>query len=231
MARPLPFIRGTSLSSLLRSVDEQFMGSFAGIAPSLIDFYRKTELSVYIGIAETLESLGGGVMEEAIPPSAEHPCASVETLKGVVEKASIALLPLTHGELMRATQLVKGHSVVEVPSKWNNTGDAAPDTMGLTSRTSVPRRLRHGAVQARGELAKAYASRKTSLRPLQVHVPCATNPRASERMPVRHGFCPLLHVHDGGNGDYGFICHSSACGDQRGLPMLCLHSTPLWPPT
>ncbi len=36
-----PSYGGMGLNSLARSVDEEFVGSFAGIASSLIEFYRK----------------------------------------------------------------------------------------------------------------------------------------------------------------------------------------------
>ncbi len=53
-----PSYGGIGLQSLERSADEEFLGSFAGISASLIAFCRKTELPVYIAIAEALESMG-----------------------------------------------------------------------------------------------------------------------------------------------------------------------------
>ena len=53
-----PSYGGMGLNSLTRSADEDFLGSFAVIAASLISFCRKTELEVYIRIAEALEDLG-----------------------------------------------------------------------------------------------------------------------------------------------------------------------------
>jgi hypothetical protein len=40
------------------SAGEEYLGSFAGIAAALISFCKKTELQVYIRIAEALETLG-----------------------------------------------------------------------------------------------------------------------------------------------------------------------------
>ncbi len=45
---------GAGLESLEHSADEEFLGSFAGIAASLISFCRKAEIHAYIRIAETL---------------------------------------------------------------------------------------------------------------------------------------------------------------------------------
>jgi len=53
-----PAYGGIGLRSLERAADEDLMGSFAGISASLIAFCRKTELPVYIAIADALESMG-----------------------------------------------------------------------------------------------------------------------------------------------------------------------------
>ncbi len=55
-----PSYGGSCLTSLDHSADEELLGSFAGIAASLIAFCRKTELPVYIAMAEVLEALGDG---------------------------------------------------------------------------------------------------------------------------------------------------------------------------
>ncbi len=53
-----PFLLwGAELKSLTRSADEEFIGSFAGIASSLIAFCRKTNLPIYIRIAKAMEAL------------------------------------------------------------------------------------------------------------------------------------------------------------------------------
>ncbi len=44
---------------------------------------------------------------------------------------SPALSPLTDDELSLATQLERGHSIVEVPGKWNRHGDTTPDPIVL----------------------------------------------------------------------------------------------------
>ncbi len=46
---------GARLKSLNAATNEEYMGSFAGIAATLIYFCRNTELPVYIKIAEALE--------------------------------------------------------------------------------------------------------------------------------------------------------------------------------
>jgi hypothetical protein len=53
-----PAYGGIGLLSLERVVDEELLGSFAGISASLIAFCRRTELPVYIAIAEALELMG-----------------------------------------------------------------------------------------------------------------------------------------------------------------------------
>ena len=53
-----PAYGGIGLQSLERAADEELLGSFAGISASLITFCRRTELPVYIAIAEALESMG-----------------------------------------------------------------------------------------------------------------------------------------------------------------------------
>jgi len=53
-----PSYGGVGLNSICRSADEEHFGSFATIAASLISFCRKTELHVYVGIAEALKAMG-----------------------------------------------------------------------------------------------------------------------------------------------------------------------------
>jgi hypothetical protein len=48
---------GAGLHSLEACADEELLGSFAGIAASLITFCRTTKLPVYSNIAEALETL------------------------------------------------------------------------------------------------------------------------------------------------------------------------------
>ena len=51
---------GAELQSLEASAGEEYLGSFAGIAATLVSFCSNTELPVYIKIAEALEREGGG---------------------------------------------------------------------------------------------------------------------------------------------------------------------------
>jgi hypothetical protein len=141
-----PSYGGASLNSLFRSADEELLGSFADIAASLISFCRKTELLVYIGIAEAVESMGdvAKLLEEVVPPSPECPCESLEAIRAIsVRVAERSSLP-TERELTLATQLIRGHSIVEVPGKWNRLGDAAsapivlPETRTLLDFVTAP---------------------------------------------------------------------------------------------
>jgi len=114
-----PSYGGIELNSLARSADEKFVGSFAGIASSLIEFCRKTELPVYIGIAEALEALCDTVdmVEEDLPPSEELPYLSVAAIAAAAAMPTTSLSIPSDEELRTATQLVRGHAVVEVPGK------------------------------------------------------------------------------------------------------------------
>ena len=86
----LPSYGGAGLNSLSRSVDEELFGSFADIAAYLIAFCRKTELPVYIGIAEALEAMGDAavILEETDPPSPESPCKTLDVITVVSERAA-----------------------------------------------------------------------------------------------------------------------------------------------
>jgi hypothetical protein len=77
-----PAYGGIGLNSLARSADAEFVGSFAGIASSLIEFWRKNDLPIYIGIVEALEALGDAaeLLEEDLSPSDELPCVSVAAI-------------------------------------------------------------------------------------------------------------------------------------------------------
>ena len=52
-----PAFGGAGTHSLSNYADEEFLGSFAAIASALISFCKKTNLPVYIRIAEALEEL------------------------------------------------------------------------------------------------------------------------------------------------------------------------------
>ncbi len=124
---------GSNLNSLACSADKEFLGPFAGIEASLIAFYRKTELPVYASIVRALEGVGdaAALPKEETPPSADSPCASSAAVKAVAERVTTTLPPLTDEELTFATQLIRGHYMVEVPGKWTKLGDASPDIVVL----------------------------------------------------------------------------------------------------
>jgi len=128
-----PSYGGMGLNSLARSADEEFLGSVAAIVASLISFCRKTELEVYIRIAEALEDLGDTPeqQEDKLQSPTGRQCDTLAAIKTVSERASISMSPPTGEELNIATQLIRGHSIVEVPGKWNRTGDSTPDSIVL----------------------------------------------------------------------------------------------------
>ena len=66
------------------------------------------------------------VLEEAVPLSPENPCETLDAIRAVSERAIASISPPTEQELTLATQLIRSHSVVEVPGKWNRIGDSAP---------------------------------------------------------------------------------------------------------
>jgi hypothetical protein len=128
-----PSYGGMGMTSLTRSADEEFLGSFASIAASLISFCRKTELEVYIRIAEALEDLGDTLeqLEDDLLSPTGQQSDTLASIRTVSERASISMSPPTGEELNLVTQLIRGHSIVEVPGKWNKTGDPTPDSIVL----------------------------------------------------------------------------------------------------
>jgi hypothetical protein len=89
------------LNSLCRWADEELLGSFAAIAVSLISFCRKTELPVYIGIAEALEAMGdaANILEEVVSPSPEYPCESIDANRALSARATECTSLSTEQEL------------------------------------------------------------------------------------------------------------------------------------
>ena len=69
------------------------MGSFAVIASSLIEFCRKTDLPIYIDIAEALEAVGDAaeLLEEDLPPLEELPCVSVAAISAAAARVATSL--------------------------------------------------------------------------------------------------------------------------------------------
>ena len=66
-----------------------------------------------------MEGLGDAadLLDDAISPSVEHPCNSLADVSAEPDRVSSTLSPLIDVELSLATQLIRGHSVVEVPGK------------------------------------------------------------------------------------------------------------------
>jgi hypothetical protein len=100
---------GAGLQSMALAANEELMGSFAGIAASLISFYRNTELPVYIRIAEALEETKGeGVVESE--------CATVKGVKKAFERMEWLREPLFEEKSKTTTEQMKGSRVVETPA-------------------------------------------------------------------------------------------------------------------
>jgi hypothetical protein len=111
----LPFsCGGAELKCLTRSTDEEFIGSFAAIASSLISVCRKTNLPIYIRIAEVVEALADPITAED-EEVLLNPAPMLSAIRNTAERVEDALSPLSTDKLNLATQLIKGHSVVEVP--------------------------------------------------------------------------------------------------------------------
>ena len=115
------------------------MGSFAGIASSLVKFCRKTDLPIYIDIAEALEALGDAaeMLEEDLPPTKELPCVSVSAIATAAARVATSLSIPSDEEMLTVNHLVRGHSVVKVPGKWNCTGDKEPDLIVLPEPRTI----------------------------------------------------------------------------------------------
>jgi hypothetical protein len=111
----LPSYWGGGMNSLSRSADEEFLGSFTTIAASLFAFFRKTELPIYIRIAQALESLGdtGDPKDE----SEEYPFDILAALRATSDRTSSDISHSTEEEPPLAKQIIRGYSVVEVPGK------------------------------------------------------------------------------------------------------------------
>jgi hypothetical protein len=165
-----PSYGGVGLNFLSRSVDEEFLGSFAAIAASLISFCRKTELLAYVGIAEAMEGMGDNVevLEEAVPLSPENPCEPLDAIKTVSERATASISPPTEEELTMTTQLIRGHSIVEVPGKWNNIDDSAPAPIVLPETRTLMDFVTAPCKQ-KSQPHETNSPSTTCLQPLQEH--------------------------------------------------------------
>ncbi len=81
---------------MVSSADEEFMGSFAAIVSSLIAFYRKTYMQVYIRISEALEEL-----DSPLPRS--YTSATVANVREVSERLQAQGPDITAKELASAS--------------------------------------------------------------------------------------------------------------------------------
>jgi hypothetical protein len=61
-----------------------------------------------------------------------NPVPMLSAIRDTGERVEEALSPLSTDELNFATQLIKGHSVVEMPGKWNRNIDPAPENIVLS---------------------------------------------------------------------------------------------------
>jgi len=99
------------LQSLVVAADEEYMGSFVGIAAALISLCRNTELPVYIRIAEALE--------ETEDMDAATGCATIKGMKEAYKRMGWLRYPLSEDESKTATELVKGSRPVEMPGAYD----------------------------------------------------------------------------------------------------------------
>ena len=116
------------------------MGSYAGITSSLISFCTRTELTVYIKIAEALEDLDppeSPDSSEATNLPVRTPCTDVSEVLEVAGRAYAPSARVKSEELQLATQLVRGHGVVETPGAWNKEADAPPEPIVLLEPRSL----------------------------------------------------------------------------------------------
>jgi len=93
-----------------------------------------------VDIVEALEALGDtdDMMEEDLNPPEELPILSVAAIAAAAASVATSLsIPSEEEELRTATHLVRGHSVVEVPGKWNRTGDSEPDLIVLPEPRAI----------------------------------------------------------------------------------------------
>ena len=107
-----PSYGGAGLQSLEDSTDEEFLGYFAAIAPSLITFCRKTEQHVYIRIVEALEAMNN--------PEGGVSCPSLEEVKEALIRTATQREPLSAEKTVGATDLVRE------PEQWRFRVDSTP---------------------------------------------------------------------------------------------------------
>jgi hypothetical protein len=77
------------------------------------------------------------MLEEDLLSSEELPCISVVDIAAAVARGTTSLSIPSDQELRTSTHLVRGHSVVEVPGKWNRTGDGEPDLIVLPESRTI----------------------------------------------------------------------------------------------
>jgi len=77
------------------------------------------------------------MLEEDLPPSEELPCLSVAVIAAAAARVATSLSIPSDEELRTATHLIRGHAVVEVPSKWNRTRDGEPDLLVLPKPRTI----------------------------------------------------------------------------------------------
>ena len=102
----LPFsYGGAELKPLSRLADEEFIGSFAAIASSLISLCKKTNLLIYIWIAEVVEALAdpGIALEDEVLLNL---APMLTVIRDTAERVEEALSPLSNDELNLTTQLM-----------------------------------------------------------------------------------------------------------------------------
>jgi hypothetical protein len=101
------------MQSLIRSVDEELIGSWASITANLIVFVRSKGLIVYERHAYTLDAMADdeeGAMVPIIP--------TVTTLMAANTSAHTFLVDITQTEMDFATSLALSERLVEAPGRY-----------------------------------------------------------------------------------------------------------------
>jgi len=120
-----PSLGGAGLQSLNVAADEEYMGSFVGIAAELISFCKSMELPVYIRLAEALE----GTKDLG----ATAGCATITGVQETYGRLERLREPLTDEESKTVTELVRESRLVEVPGAFDSERlDPIPEPLTLT---------------------------------------------------------------------------------------------------
>jgi hypothetical protein len=89
---------------------------------------------------------------------------AVDTIRAIrLASARAVTKPPTDDELLLATQLVRGHAVVEIPGRWSREGDPAPEPIvipeprSLAGYASAPCKLEVSTLKQIRHAKQAYS--------------------------------------------------------------------------